>query len=347
MSSAMRAATVATVEAMPGKELPRVVPPALPWQAARAGDDYGVRDEPDWTTVDWREHLGRATIDGCSLNYVDTGAKGSDPPVVFVHGISGNWQNWLENIPRVAQERRVVALDLPGFGDSSDFADGDVSMERMGRAVDGLCDHLGLGKIALVGNSMGGFISAETTIQFPERVERLVLCSAAGITTSELRREPVIAWGRAVAMGGARSAAEVRMAILRPRLRHLVFGLITRHPSRISPEILFEISRGAGRDAFMPTLHAILDYDFRDRLPEVRCPTLIVWGAKDAIVPSKDAYEYERLIPGTQPVVMMEDTGHVPMIERPRRFNQALLEFLAGPTPDQGIDEDVAARAAV
>ena len=315
------------------------MPPAAPWQAARAGDDYGVRDEPDWTTIDWREHLGRAEIDGRSINYVDIGS-GDGPPVVFVHGISGNWQNWLENIPRLAQERRVVALDLPGFGESEDL-DGEITMSRLGRSVDALCEHLGLGEVTLGGNSMGGFITAETAIQFPERVERLVLCSAAGITTNELRREPVMAWGRAIAMSGARSAAEVRMAILRPRLRHLIFSLIMRHPSRIRPDILFEIAKGAGRDAFMPTLNAILDYDFRDRLPEIRCPTLIVWGARDAIVPRRDAYEYERLIPGTQPVVMMEDTGHVAMIERPRTFNDKVLKFLGGPTPEQGIDADV------
>ncbi len=320
-----------------------MVPPAAPWYAARAGDDYGAHDEPDWRTIDWREHLHRAEIDGCSVNYVDVGS-GDGPPVVFVHGISGNWQNWLENIPRVSRERRVVALDLPGFGESADFG-GEVTMSRHGAVVDALAERLDLGPVALVGNSMGGFISAETAIRFPERVERLVLVSAAGITTNELRREPVMAWGRVVAMSGARSVAEVRAAILRPRLRHAVFSLIVRHPSRIAPEMLFEISKGAGRAAFMPTLEAIVNYDFRERLPGIRCPTLIVWGAKDAIVPSGDAYEYERLIPGSQPVVMMEDTGHVPMIERPRTFNAELLEFVSGPPPEQGIDADVAARA--
>ncbi len=277
------------------------------------------------------------------MNYVDIGS-GDGPPVVFVHGISGNWQNWLENIPRVARERRVVALDLPGFGESEDFS-GEITMPRHGAVVEGLAEHLGLGQVALVGNSMGGFVAAETAIRFPERVERLVLVSAAGITSNEMRREPVMAWGRAVAMSGASSAAQVRMAILRPRLRHMIFSLIVRHPTRVSPDILFEVSRGAGRSAFMPTLNAILDYDFRERLPEIRCPTLIVWGAKDAIVPRGDAYEYERLIPGSQEVVMMKETGHVPMIERPRTFNAKLLEFISGPPPDQGIEADVPARA--
>ena len=328
---------------MAGKKLPTITPPAPPWRARRADDDYGRRDEPDWTTIDWREHLRSTEIEGRRVNYVDVGSGGG-PPVVFVHGIAGNWQNWLENIPRFAQNRRVVALDLPGFGESEDLAEGP-TMPGHGRVVEALCDQLDLGRVALVGNSMGGFIAAETTIQFPGRVERLALCSSAGITTNELRREPVLAWGRAIAMGGTRSAAEIRMAVVRPRLRHLIFALIVRHPSRIRPDILFEISRGAGRKAFMPTLNAILDYDFRDRLPEIRCPTLIVWGANDAIVPTKDAYEYERLIPGTQPVVMMEDTGHVPMIERPRAFNDRVLEFLDGLAPEQGVEAEAAARA--
>jgi pimeloyl-ACP methyl ester carboxylesterase len=297
-----------------------------------------VRDEPDWTGIDWREHLRSAQIDGERVNYVDLGS-GDGPPVVLVHGIAGNWQNWLENIPRLARERRVVALDLPGFGASDDLVH-EPSMSRYGRTVEALCDRLDLGEIALVGNSMGGFISAETTIQFPERVERLVLCSAAGITTSDLRIAPVVTAARVLAMGGARSAAEIRMAVTRPRLRHAIFSLITRHPTRLKPDVLFEISRGAGRDAFVPVLRSILEYDFRDRLPEIRCPTLILWGRNDAIVPSPDAYEYERLIPGTQPVVMMEETGHLPMVERPVTFNDAVLEFISGPTPEQGIEDD-------
>lgn len=320
---------------MAGKRLPKITLPARPKHARRAGDDYGVRDEPDWTATDWREHLRSVEVDGQRVSYVDLGG-GDGPPVVFVHGIAGNWQNWLENLPRFARERRVLALDQPGFGSSDDLRH-EPSMSRYGQWLEAFCDRLGLGQVALVGNSMGGFIAAETAIQFPERVERLVLCSSAGITTSDLRAEPIVAASRALAMGGARSAAEIRMAVTRPRLRHAIFSVIVRHPTRIAPDILFEISRGAGRDAFVPVIKAILEYDFRDRLPDIGCPTLIVWGEKDAIIPSADAYEYERLIPGTQPVVMLEDTGHIPMVERPRTFNDEVLAFLSGPAPEQGI----------
>jgi pimeloyl-ACP methyl ester carboxylesterase len=210
-------------------------------------------------------------------------------------------------------------------------------MSGYGRTVDALADALDLGELALVGNSMGGFVAAETAIQFPERVERLVLVSAAGITTNTVRREPVMVWGRIAMMAGARGAAEKRMAIARPRLRHAVYSTIMRHPSRLAPETLWEISEGAGRSAFRWALEAILDYDFRERLSEIRAPTLIVWGGDDMLVPVKDADEYERQIPNARKVVL-EDTGHVAMVERPPTFNRLLLEFLDEPRGQQTTD---------
>jgi pimeloyl-ACP methyl ester carboxylesterase len=300
--------------------------PAPPWAAKRASDDYGARATPDWREIDWREHLRRTEIGGRSVNYVDLG-EGGATPIVFVHGLAGNWQNWLEQLPRFSQERRVVALDLPGHGHSEMPAD-EISISGFGRCVDALCDQLGLERVAVVGNSMGGFVSAEVAIQFPERVERLVLVTAAGITTSDVRREPILAWGRIFAAAGTRTAARVGDVIRRPRLKPFVYGTIMRHPNRIPMDLLFEITAGAGKPGFLPALEAILEYDFRDRLPDIRCPTLIVWGEDDMLVPVRDASEYERTIPTARKVVL-EDTGHVPQIERPKRFNDCVAEWLA------------------
>jgi pimeloyl-ACP methyl ester carboxylesterase len=312
--------------------IPSRARPATPWSARRAGDDYGAHDEPDWRSIDWRSYLSDIELGGRRVHFVDAG-EGDGPPVVLVHGLAGNWQNWLENIPRLARERRVIAPDLFGFGESERPAE-RISMSGYGRTVNELCAGLGLGEVALVGNSMGGFVAAETAIQFPERVERLVLVSAAGITSSNLRREPAMAWGRAAMMAGSRGAAEKRMAVLRPRLRHLVFSTIMRHPSLIAPEMLWEMSAGGGRSAFRPALEAILDYDYRERLPEIRCPTLVVWGEEDMLLPVRDAEEYERQIPDARRIVL-KDTGHVPMIERPRTFNDHLIEFLGEPRRGQ------------
>src|SRR2546423_3505101 len=92
--------------------IPSKARPAAPWSARRAGDDYGAHDEPDWRSIDWREHLRDVELGGRRVRYVDLGS-GDGPPIVLVHGLAGNWQNWLENLPRLARERRGVGPDPP------------------------------------------------------------------------------------------------------------------------------------------------------------------------------------------------------------------------------------------
>ena len=320
--------------------------PAAWWHAKNAGDDYGERTTPSWRDVDWREHAHRMEIDGAGVNYVDIGS-GDDPPYEFEHGLSGQWQNWLENIPPFAQERRVIALDLPGHG-CSDMPRERITIERYGRGVEALCDRLGIGEAVLVGNSMGGFVSSEVAIQFPERVHRLALVAAAGISSANVRRAPVLTLGRALRATMTYSAVGHRRIASRPRARHVGLAFVARHPTRIPADLAYEgLMKGAGKPGFHDALRACIEYDFRDRLPEIRCPTLIVWGENDAILPAKDSKEFERLIPDTR-TLMLEDTGHVPMLERPGTFNGALREFIgAGEDESQGETDAAAAELAV
>jgi pimeloyl-ACP methyl ester carboxylesterase len=310
------------------------VPTARPTSvraARRAGGGYGETAEPNWRDVNWARHLHRATVDGTEINYVDIGS-GAAEPVVFVHGLGGQWQNWLENIPRVAQDRRVIALDLPGFG-MSPMPPHEITISRYGRYVDALCEHLRLGRVDLVGNSMGGYIAAEVAIQFPQRVDRLILVSAAGITTANLAHRPVMTAGRIATALVTWSAPLDRKLAARPGSRHLSLLLVARHPSLLKADLAYEaFFKGTGKPGFQDALRANLDYDFRDRLPDIRRPTLIVWGEQDSIIPVKDAHEFERLIPDSRKVVM-QDTGHIAMAERPSAFNDLMMDFLAETGP--------------
>ena len=309
--------------------LPSRVAPATIRAGRRADDSYGATAQPDWRDIDWREHLHTVDIDGTSVNYVEIGSGDAGPPVVFVHGLGGAWQNWLENIPRVAEERRVFALDLPGFG-RSEMPLREITISGYGRSVNKFCEQMGLDEVVLVGNSMGGFVSAETAIQFPPRVERLVLVSAAGVSITNLMRRPAQTWGRVAAMLGSYGAANSRAAVTRPVVRHLALGFVMRHPTRLRADLCWEQVHAAGTPGFRDALDALLDYDFRDSLPDISCPTLIIWGREDMLVPVEDADEFERLIPNSRKI-LMNDTGHVPMLERPVAFNDCLIEFLAEP----------------
>jgi pimeloyl-ACP methyl ester carboxylesterase len=206
---------------------------------------------------------------------------------------------------------------------------GEITISNYARCVEALCQQLELGSIAIVGNSMGGFISSEVAIRYPERVERLVLVSAAGISSANVYRAPTLLAGRIAAAIVAYTAARQRQMAMRPVTRHMALSIVARHPSRLAADLAWEsMIKGAGKPGFQDALRANLVYDFRDRLPEIRCPTLIVWGENDSVISVRDANEYERLIPDSRKIVMKE-TGHVPMVERPRTFNEVLMEFVA------------------
>ena len=309
------------------KVLPPMMPPARLKSARFAGDDYGVTDGPDWREIDWGRHLERVEIHGTEVNYVDIGEQGSDRPIVFVHGLGGQWQNWLENIPRFAQSRRVIALDLPGFG-LSEMPGERITIELYGRVLAELGDRLDLNPAVVVGNSMGGFVSAELAIRRPDSVERLMLLASAGVSKMDVAKQPIMAAAKAAGLIVTSNVAQQQWVARRPALRHAALAVVARHPSRLRSDMVFEgLLKGTAKPGFETALRACLDYDFRERLPQIGCPTLVVWGEKDAIIPVRDADKFVELIEGARKVVI-EDTGHVPMVERPRTFNGLLEEFL-------------------
>src|SRR3954468_17656137 len=146
---------------------------------------YGSSGHRPWMDVDWRGQQRWLRISDRWANVCEVG---SGPPVLFVHGLGGAWQNWLENLlPTAAAGYRAIAVDLPGFGHSELPAE-MVSISGYGRWLDALLEELGVAEpVKLVGNSMGGFIGCEVAIQFPARVERLVLVSAAGVRNEHPR----------------------------------------------------------------------------------------------------------------------------------------------------------------
>ncbi len=307
---------------------PEIEPLAAPPAPAPVYDGYGTQGRPEWLDIDWQQHLRSVTVHGSRVNYIEIG---EGPPLVLVHGISACWQNWLENIPHFARTHRVIAVDLLGFGES-ELPQEEISIPGYGRFVDAFLGEIGVERAALVGSSMGGFISAETAIAHPSRVEKLVLVNAAGgPTLNDLQQR----WGRSLLRGAklfhvvaARAVARRKEIVRRPKLRRRLLFKIVRHPELIGPELCYEVASGGGKPGFFDAFKAIVEYEYCERLDDIPCPTLIVWGDHDEIVPVQDADEYERLIPHARKVIF-DDTGHLPMIERPALFNRVLEEFLA------------------
>lgn len=287
-------------------------------------DDYGNSD-PDWLKLDWRPHLHRVSLPGGKVNYVEIG---EGDPIVFVHGISGSWQNWLENLPHFARSHRAIALDLPGFG-ASPMPPWPIDMPAYGRLLHDFCEKLGVGGGAtLVGNSMGGLVAAEAVLSAPGRFDRLVLVSAAGFINTWLPHQRGKATSRAWSTFGPHFGAAAHFVVSHARFRYVMFRPFVRYPNRLGPELLWEqMASGLSCPGFADALDAVIEYDARDRLEEVEIPVMIVWGMDDWVIPSVAALSYHRRIPHSR-LEIFEHTGHVPQMERPARFNRVLEEFL-------------------
>ena len=303
---------------------------STPSDPQRLRDAYGPVGRSAWLDVDWAAHRRWVEVDGGWVNVIDIG---SGPPMIFLHGLSGCWQNWLENLPYfAARGHRVIALDLPGFGESP-LPAGPISVTGYARTVDAVCEELALDPAIVVGNSMGGFVGAELAIRLPERVDQLCLVAAAGLSMEYIRAARRRGWHERLEnlmfFSLAWLATRTDVVVRRPRLRRMLLGLVAAHPERLPSALLAEQTRNSGKPpGFDAALEAMTRYPIRDRLGEIRAPTLIVWGGEDRLVPVGDATEFEWLIPDSRKLIYA-DTGHMAMLERPGRFNADLEAFVA------------------
>lgn len=289
---------------------------------------YGPVGRSAWQDIPWPDLERQTELLGRPVNYVDVG---SGPAVILVHGLSGNWMNWLENIPQLVREHRVIAIDLPGFG-RSPLPQSAITIGLYADVLIALMHKLGLDTATLIGNSMGGQISAKLAIEHPELIDRLVLVSPAGVTI-DIARNPQVLWVLKtfgwLYSAGARTASLGSDPLSKSApLRRALLGVVCRYPERLPGPLVQRQIFGAGTPGFAPAVHAIGNCDLSDELERIEMPTQLIWGRNDRIVPSGDLRLWGRDIESSESVIY-EDTGHVPMFERPARFNADVNAFLA------------------
>jgi pimeloyl-ACP methyl ester carboxylesterase len=306
-----------------------------PDRATVRADHYGPQGRSAWMDMDWRTVQRWVRVGGRWMNVIDLGPGPDAGPaigtIVWVHGLSGSWPNWLENLPYFsAAGYRCIAMDLPGFGWSEMPAE-KITIRGYAAAVDELLRVLGVQRASVVGNSMGGFIGLELALSFPTWVDRLVLVSAAGLTIESQRHvfRAARVTARALTMTSAWVASRSDAVARRPWSRAALARVVAAHPELLPGPLVAEQVRGSGKPGFLPALDALTSYPIRERVGQISAPTLIVWGEKDPLVPVRDAWELGRLIPNSR-VVVYEDTGHVAMFERPDAFNALVEGFLGG-----------------
>jgi len=285
-----------------------------------------------------------ATVHGRSVSYMEAG---EGPVLLLVHGIAGTCENWREVIEPLARHHTVIAPDFPGHGDS-DPGGGDYSIGALAAGLRDLLLALGHERATVVGHSLGGGVAMQLSYQFPEMIERLVLVSSGGLGPEV---SPVL---RAAALPGADLFISVTAGVGQ-RLGSVLgrgLGAVGLRPGAD----LAEIARGyaslddpARRAAFLDTLRAVVGTGGQrvaagDRLYLAEAvPVLIIWGARDSIIPVRHGEDALRAIPGSR-LEVFEEVGHLPQLEAPGRFIATLERFLRETEPAEFDAEQWRAR---
>lgn len=263
-----------------------------------------------------------ADVDGVVLRILEAG----DGPetVVFLHGLGARADRWRENLDVLAAEGyHVFALDFPGHGFSHKSGGQEHSVPSYARLVGTFVRDVGaVGSTTLVGTSLGGHVAATAALADPAAYRAVVLIGPVGLR--EL--------GPEVRAAIAASIVDTSVAGVRRKLAGVLYDQARMTPEWVREEHMINSSPGAA-DALAAIARYFADDVDQDVLGEqgVRAlasavPTLFVWGKADRIIPLSVADEVERLL-GVS-VVRIPSAGHLPYLENPREFNQALLEFL-------------------
>ena len=256
---------------------------------------------------------------------IATAQAGRGPVLLAVHGLGGTKASFLPTLALMSRTHRVIALDLPGFGDSVKPLRAGYDARYFATVLTDLLDVLEVDRAHIAGNSMGGRIALELAFTAPDRVERLVLLAPAMAWLKRRRWTPVV-------------------RLLRPELTMLPLPAAERIVRRLVPsgddwtaagvdEFLRAFSTPRGRHAF----HAVLRNIYLDaphgedglwsRLAEMRHAALFIWGRRDTLVPIAFMKHVERTFPAARHLEL--GCGHVPQVERPFETHDAMRSFLS------------------
>lgn len=260
---------------------------------------------------------------------ISTLTAGQGEPVVCIHGLGATKASFLTTIAEVSGERKVIALDLPGFGDSEKPLGAAYDAPYFAGAVVGLLDELGIEKAHLVGNSMGGRVSIEIGLLYPERVRSMVLLAPA-LAWLRDRRWRWLLRAPLPKLGLIQPAPRV---ITEPLVRGLVPGGRKGWTAAGVDEFLRSFLTPRGRVAFYESARNIyLDEPHGEeglwtRMESMTPPSLFVWGRQDTLVPIGFRKHVERVLPEAEHLEL--DCGHVPQMEEPERTHEKMRDFLS------------------
>ena len=249
---------------------------------------------------------------------------GTGKPLVLISGLGYPLWQWHRMVPFLAEQFRVIAFDNRGVG-QSDKPEGPYTAQMLAADTAGLLDALGIEKAIIVGHSMGGFIAQSLALDFPSKVEKLILCSTnfggphhvpvtpeAMRVLSDVTSDALTRFKNGLAVSTAPGWAEKNPQMIDEWVKWRVANPIEPAPYQAQLAIGLSLMTEAAA--------------FETKLPRLNIPTLILFGKHDKVVPPENASLLSKQIANSK-VVIFPDAGHFFPIEIPEAASQAVIEF--------------------
>ncbi|MFZ5572685.1 MAG: alpha/beta fold hydrolase [Thermodesulfobacteriota bacterium] len=253
--------------------------------------------------------LKQTAIGGKSIAFLEGERAPGKSNLVLIHGFGANKDNWVRFAKFLTDFFYVVAVDLPGHGDSVKDPNLPYDLDDQVGYLNELLAQLGIREFHISGNSMGGAIAALYAARYPEQVRSLMLMAPGGIYQYESDLTRQLAGGKNPLIVTNEDEFDALMDFVlekKPFLPWPMTSVMAEKAMANRPinEKIFDDIRGEHR------------YQFQEELKKIAVPTLIIWGRKDRVLNVENAAVFEKLIPRSRKVIL-EDIGHVPMVEDP------------------------------
>ncbi len=263
---------------------------------------------------------------GMEVHYRDEGNPGDSLPLVLIHGTGSSLHTFDAWTAALKEQKRVVRMDLPGFGLTGPFPDRNYTMDHYVEFMEAFLRARKIRHCIIAGNSLGGQIAWNFTTAHPERVQKLILIDAAGYPLKSTSVPLAFRLARMPVLNKVLTFITPR-SVVRSSVQN-----VYADPGKISEELVdryFELSLRAGnRQALVDRLQIPSDSNRVGQIKNIQQPTLVLWGAQDGLIPTENAYRFHRDLPNDT-LVILENSGHVPMEENPAESLGAVLQFMA------------------
>ena len=264
-------------------------------------------------------------VNGMDVHFRDEGLQTDTIPIVLIHGTGSSLHTFNEWSDRLKKSHRVIRMDLPAYGLTGPFPDGNYTMAHYTAFLKDFLTALNIKKCVLAGNSLGGAIAWNFTLEQPSMVTKLILIDASGYPIASKSVPIAFSLAKIPVINKLLSFITPRF-LVRASVENVYFD--SSKVTDLVVERYFNLTLRAGnRKAFVDRLKTPKDTSTYNNIKYIQQPTLILWGSQDLLIPVENAYKFQEDLPNNT-LVILENTGHTPMEESPLESLAPVINFL-------------------